>query len=95
MESVLQQTYRPVEVVMADDGSADNTQRVVEGCGPAVRYFYQPNAGVSAARNLGLRQSRRQLIALLDSDDCWQPWKLEAQVHCGAGSPNSAWPGPT
>jgi GT2 family glycosyltransferase len=81
IESVLQQTYRSVEVVVVDDGSTDNTQRVIEGYGPLVHYFCQSNAGVSAARNFGLRQARGEFIALLDSDDCWRPWKLEAQVH--------------
>src|SRR5439155_12157099 len=81
IESALQQTHRPVEVLVADDGSTDDTRRVVEGYGPPVRYFYQPNAGVSAARNLGLRHARGEFIALLDSDDWWLPWKVEAQVR--------------
>src|SRR5437764_10734914 len=76
IESALQQTHRPVEVLVADDGSTDDTRRVVEGYGPPVRYFYQPNAGVSAARNLGLRHARGEFIALLDSDDRWLPWKV-------------------
>ncbi|MBI3864414.1 MAG: glycosyltransferase family 2 protein [Planctomycetia bacterium] len=81
IESVLQQTYRSVEVIVIDDGSTDDTRRVVEAFGPPVRYFYQTNAGVSAARNHGLRKARGEFVALLDSDDLWLPWKLEAQVQ--------------
>jgi glycosyltransferase involved in cell wall biosynthesis len=81
IESVLQQTYQPVEVVVIDDGSTDDTRRVVESFGPPVRYFYQPNAGVSSARNYGLREARGEFVALLDSDDRWLPWKLAAQVQ--------------
>jgi glycosyltransferase involved in cell wall biosynthesis len=81
IESVLQQTYRPVEVVVIDDGSTDDTRSIVETFVPHVRYFYQPNAGVSSARNHGLRVARGEFVALLDSDDRWLPWKLAAQVQ--------------
>jgi glycosyltransferase involved in cell wall biosynthesis len=81
IESVLQQTYRPVEVVVIDDGSTDDTRRLVESFGTPVRYFYQPNAGVTSARNHGLRVARGEFVALLDSDDRWLPWKLAAQVQ--------------
>lgn len=81
IESVLAQTYRPVEMIVVDDGSSDGTREVVGRFGSAVRYFGQANAGVSAARNRGLREARGEFIALLDSDDRWMPWKLEAQVH--------------
>lgn len=81
IESILQQTYHPVEIVVIDDGSTDDTRRLVEGFGPPVRYFYQPNSGVSAARNRGLREARGEFVALLDSDDRWMPWKLAVQVQ--------------
>jgi len=81
IESVLRQTYRPVEIIIADDGSSDDTSEVVKKYGEQIRYFHQANAGVSKARNLGLRQARGEFIALLDSDDCWFPWKLQVQVE--------------
>jgi GT2 family glycosyltransferase len=81
IDSILAQTYGQVEVIIADDGSKDHTREVIESYDARVRYFHQPNAGVSAARNLGLRQARGEFIALLDSDDSWLPWKLEAQVR--------------
>jgi glycosyltransferase involved in cell wall biosynthesis len=81
IESVLQQTYPNVEVVVVDDGSSDDTRRVVESYGEPVRYVYQQNAGVSAARNTGFARARGEFVALLDSDDQFLPWKLEAQVR--------------
>ena len=80
IESVLAQTYQPVEIIVVDDGSRDNTREVVERYGAAVRYIHQSNAGVSAARNAGFVAARGEFVALLDSDDLWLPWKLEAQV---------------
>lgn len=80
VESVLQQTYRPLEVVVVDDGSTDGTREVLEAYAGRVVYVYQDNAGPSAARNRGLRESRGELIAFLDSDDVWLAPKLERQV---------------
>ena len=81
IDSVLAQTYRPIEIVVVDDGSKDDTRAVVESYGAPVRYVHQANAGAAAARNTGIRHARGEFIALLDSDDLWHPWKLEAQVR--------------
>lgn len=81
IQSVLDQTHTEVEAIVVDDGSTDNTREVVERfTDPRVRYIYQKNGGVSAARNTGLLAARGEFIALLDSDDAWLPWKLSAQV---------------
>lgn len=80
IDSALSQTYQKLEVVVADDGSSDDTRAIVTSYGDRLTYVYQPNAGVSAARNLGLRAARGEFVALLDSDDSWLPWKIEAQV---------------
>ncbi|HEU4732168.1 MAG TPA: glycosyltransferase family 2 protein [Kofleriaceae bacterium] len=85
VDSVLAQTHGNLEILIVDDGSSDGTRALVEERyrdEPRVRYIYQDNAGVSAARNHGLRLARGQYLALLDSDDIWLPWKLEAQLRC-------------
>ena len=81
LRSALDQTYRPIEIIVVDDGSADDTRRVAESFGPLVRCVRQANAGVAAARNRGFAEARGEFVALLDSDDLWLPWKLEAQVR--------------
>jgi GT2 family glycosyltransferase len=89
IDSVLQQTYRPVDVIVIDDRSTDDTRRLVEAFGSAVRYFYQINAGVSAARNRGFREARGEFVALLDSDDSWCSWKLRGAGAFDAVVPRS------
>ncbi|MBI3860311.1 MAG: glycosyltransferase [Planctomycetia bacterium] len=83
IDSALAQTYRDTEVVVVDDGSTDGTAEMIRdrfGNEPRVRYLHQQNAGVSAARNAGMLAARGEFLALLDSDDSWHPWKLEAQI---------------
>lgn len=87
LESVKRQTWRPIEIVVVDDGSSDETGTVVsrwadaDAGDVAVRYVHQVNAGGNVARNRGIAESRGGLIAFLDSDDLWQPDKLEKQVR--------------
>jgi len=78
--SVLAQTHSNLEAIVVDDGSTDGTRDVLRGLDDRVLYLWQPNAGVSAARNRGLKQAKGDYIAFLDSDDEWLPWKLEAQL---------------
>src|SRR5262249_11174136 len=70
--SVLAQTYRDFELLVIDDGSDDDTATIVQEF-DGVRYVFQPNRGVSAARNCGMTLSTGALLAFLDSDDLWQP----------------------
>jgi glycosyltransferase involved in cell wall biosynthesis len=79
--SVLVQTYKPIELIVVDDGSTDHTSQVVQALGSALTYLPQPQAGVSAARNRGVAVSHGELVAFLDSDDLWQPEKVAAQVE--------------
>jgi glycosyltransferase involved in cell wall biosynthesis len=80
VESVLQQAYRPLELIVVDDGSTDGTPEVLKTYGNAVVYVRQDNAGPAAARNRGIRESQGELVAFLDSDDVWLAAKLERQV---------------
>jgi cellulose synthase/poly-beta-1,6-N-acetylglucosamine synthase-like glycosyltransferase len=85
LESVCAQTYRAIEVLVVDDGSRDATRAIVEEFAvkdSRVRLMVQPNAGVGAARNAGIRQAKGLYIAPIDADDVWHPRKLEAQVAC-------------
>jgi glycosyltransferase involved in cell wall biosynthesis len=80
LESVLIQDYHPFEVIVVDDGSTDATSEIVRAFGDRVSYVHQANAGCSAARNTGIRESGGDLIAFLDADDIWLPGKLDRQA---------------
>ena len=79
LTSIFQQTYRPLEVIVVDDGSTDET-RAVAAAHPAVRYFYQLNSGPAAARNSGIKQCRADYVAFHDADDICLPHRLETQM---------------
>jgi glycosyltransferase involved in cell wall biosynthesis len=88
MDSVRAQTYRPIELVIADDGSTDETAEVVRAWGQrhgdrtlSVVYVYQENAGQAAAYNLGLAESHGEYIQFLDSDDYFPPDRLAVVVE--------------
>jgi glycosyltransferase involved in cell wall biosynthesis len=80
LESVFAQTRLPQEVIVVDDGSADETPVIVQRWRDRIRYVRQEHAGVSAARNAGIRESSGAYIAFLDADDLWAPEKLAAQL---------------
>jgi len=80
IESVLSQTLAPLEVIVVDDGSTDDTAHVVRNLGPPTSLIALPeNRGVAHARNVGASQARGKWIAFLDSDDIWEKTKLQGQ----------------
>ncbi len=91
LESVFAQDYRPIEVIVVDDGSTDDTEDAVRSFGSratgglSLRYIRQENAGAPAARNRGFRESRGEYIQFLDSDDLIGPKKLSLQVAALTG----------
>ena len=81
IDSVLAQSYRDFELIVVDDGSSDATASELAKLASRLQFFVTERRGVSAARNLGVSQSRGYYIAFLDSDDLWLNSKLERQTR--------------
>ena len=82
IDSALSQIYKDIEIIVVDDGSTDNTKKVLN---PYIKkgqihYIYQENKGLSSARNTGIRAAKGGYIAFLDSDDLFLPEKMQRQV---------------
>ncbi|TGN41528.1 glycosyltransferase [Marinobacter confluentis] len=90
--SVLSQSYADLELIIIDDGSTDDTVKVLAPFlnDDRVRYFHQENRGQSKARNVGLNQASGEFIAFLDSDDTWATEKLKKQVALISRLPGAA-----
>ena len=80
IDSVMRQTFLPSEIIVVDDGSTDNTEDLISEKYHSVSYLKTENRGVSAARNIGIKATKSEWIAFLDSDDEWLPQKLEKQI---------------
>ncbi|NQU43060.1 glycosyltransferase [bacterium] len=89
IRSVFSQDYRPLELIVVDDGSTDATPKVIEKTladlgnsprTPESQILRQENQGVSGARNTAIRAGRGKMVALLDSDDSWEPSKTSRQI---------------
>ena len=81
IDGILSQTYRPLEIIVVDDGSTDGTADIIASYGGQVRYIWQPNGGLAAARNLGLGAATGEFVAFLDQDDLWHLEKLTRQME--------------
>jgi Glycosyl transferase family 2 len=73
LQSALDQDPPPLEVIVVDDGSTDDTEAVARSFGNRIKFLAQPNAGAAAARNRGLEAARGEYVAFLDADDYWLP----------------------
>jgi glycosyltransferase involved in cell wall biosynthesis len=94
LHSVRAQSHQQLEILVVDDGSNDNTAAIVEAharLDARIRLLRQQNAGVAAARNLGISQAKAEFVAPIDADDLWQPTKIEKELALLlAGGPNAA-----
>lgn len=81
LETILNQTAPPAEVIVVNDGSTDNTKEVVETYGDRVTLITTPNGGACKARNIGASRAKGNWLALCDGDDLWLPTKLEKQLR--------------
>lgn len=81
IQSVLKQTYNPIEIIVVNDGSSDDTEKVLQQFVSKIHYIKQSNAGVSAARNLGLSVAKGDFIQYLDADDLLGEDKISIQVN--------------
>lgn len=80
LESVLNQTVPPREIIVVDDESTDDSAKIASTYGAQVRYIKQSRAGASTARNRGVDESSGNYLAFLDADDFWLPTKIERQL---------------
>lgn len=95
LDSVLAQTFKDLEIILVNDGTTDQSEQVVEEYirkHPQVRFKHltQVNMGPSEARNNGVRNARGKFVAFLDSDDSWEPTKLEIQIEYMEKNPDVA-----
>ena len=87
LDSILAQNYRPIEIVIVDDGSTDSTATIAKSY-RNLRYIYQENQGHAIAKNTGLANCTGQLISFLDADDYWPLNKLQVQAAYLASHPD-------
>lgn len=88
LNSVLNQTFRDIEVIVVDDGSTDRSPEIVRSYGSPVQLISQRNSGVSTARNLGIARSSGEFVCFVDSDDFWFKDKIATQVQMFKTHPN-------
>ena len=89
LQSVLAQNYKPLELIIVDDGSSDDTMEKLKPFMEQIIYLKQENKGVSAARNIGIKKSKGEFIAFLDSDDLWLPSKISCQINFFNSNPSA------
>ncbi|MGZ3863965.1 MAG: glycosyltransferase [Bacteroidia bacterium] len=94
IESVLNQTYKNLEIIIINDGSTDESELSITKYLPLdnrIKYFTQANQGVSATRNRGIEMAKGEFIAFLDSDDVWEPENIEVKIDALTHDKNLYW----
>lgn len=86
IKSIIKCDYRPIEIIVIDDHSVDNTAEIVKSY-KEVRYIAHPSQGIPRAYNVGIEESKGELITFLSCDDLWLPAKLSRQVECFINDP--------
>lgn len=81
LKSIFNQTCGNFEIIVVDDGSNDDTAKILKKYSHKIKYIYQENGGVSKARNTGVSHAQGEWIAFCDSDDLWHPEKIEVIDH--------------
>jgi len=81
VDSVLAQTYKPVEIIVVNDGSSESMESFLSKYGEQILYLTKENGGPASAKNLGIEKASGEYLAFLDSDDLWLPNKLERQIE--------------
>ena len=89
IESILEQTYKHFEIIVVNDGSTDNTEKVAEKYSNHIKYYYQVNKGIGPARNLGIDNSSGNYLSFLDADDLYIEDKLEKQLGVIISNPET------
>ena len=87
IDSAINQTKKPLEIIVVDDGSTDGTEAMIKSDYNFVKFIKQKNKGASAARNTGIKVSIGEWICFLDSDDEWKKDKLEKQINAMKSNP--------
>jgi glycosyltransferase involved in cell wall biosynthesis len=87
LTSVFAQSHRPLEVILVDDGSTDDTLAIARGWTPLLRIHHQANAGPAAARNRGIEIAQADYLAFIDADDTWLPGRLTRHLAILEGRP--------
>lgn len=81
IKSVLNQTYKSLEIIIVDDGSTDKSAEIAKSFGDVIRYEFQSNSGLGATRNKGVELAKGDYLTFLDADDLWTENKLQLQIE--------------
>ncbi len=79
--SIINQTYKEIEIIVIDDGSNDDTYKLKYEFKNSIKYYYTENIGASAARNLGIQKSTGDYLSFIDCDDIYEPKKIETSME--------------